>query len=912
MKNTLFILIVLFILNACDSDDLYTGIKKNDKQAENTTLTESNEIISTTIHGVVDGYIKNATVCIAQNESSSCPYSESPIKTNNKGEFTLEFKAKVNTSHIILATGGINTATNKRFNGTYRRVIKVVNDKQRAIQSLNITPITTLVAHVYNREVEKNPSYSIDNAKSMVATSLGLKTTQVSEDSLKDKVLFEKTQKVVQTISILSSKIQTDKTNANAKEAFDFVMDELSQGIIRGDHKEALDSTRLIEALNAISYNRGKISMPVSIGTFVKENLANIENTVDTSQEKDSVKAQQKVQITTNIIVTKVGVDSVPSTSSSEEGPPTPIPTIIIDSSIALQEGATQTYNIKLSTKPSSNVVVTLSSPDTGAVTVASTNDGNNTLTFSDSNWSKAQSITLTGIRDDDFNNESVIISHSASGGGYDTVNANITVSITDLGKAKLLLSKTNFIVTEGELDTTSLSIKLSEKPQADTVVTILSQDIQAVTVTRRDGGGNTLTFSDSNWDTEQYLSITGVEDSDLNDESVIVNCITGNTQPYNGVDKNITIEITDNDTASLILSKSALTTIEGGTSTYGIKLSHKPSDDVKVSISNSNTLKATITLVGSEADTLTFTTTNWSSEQFITVVSIQDNDLVNENATITHTAGYTGGYSGQSANIDINISDEDIGELVLSTTTIINISEGLTGSYTMKLSHKPSDDVIVTVSSSNTTKATVTSSVTGGNILTFTPINWNIEQSVIISGVEDSDFDDDDIIIANAIGNTGGYSNSIASINATIIDNDVSAGGSIIVTTTSLDIDEKTQKDNKHDDYGWYMLKLSKKPTADVVVTITSSNPSYVTAILSDGIEAVNQITFSPSNYDDGRWVKVSALKDNDLIPTKYATITNTTGSSGGYHKQSTSVSVEISNKNELNLTLSSSTINL
>ena len=134
--------------------------------------------------------------------------------------------------------------------------------------------------------------------------------------------------------------------------------------------------------------------------------------------------------------------------------------------------------------------------------------------------------------------NESVIISHSASGGGYGTVNANITVSITDLGKAKLLLSKTNFIVTEGELDTTSLSIKLSEKPQADTVVTILSQDIQAVTITRRDGGGNTLTFSDSNWDTEQYLSITGVEDSDLNDESVIVNCITGNTQPYNGVDK--------------------------------------------------------------------------------------------------------------------------------------------------------------------------------------------------------------------------------------------------------------------------------------------------------------------------------------------------------------------------------------
>jgi len=69
--------------------------------------------------------IKGATVCIDANKDNSCSFDKYRTKTNDKGEFTLTFDAKVGTSHTILATGGIDTATNKAFNGTYKNIIKV-------------------------------------------------------------------------------------------------------------------------------------------------------------------------------------------------------------------------------------------------------------------------------------------------------------------------------------------------------------------------------------------------------------------------------------------------------------------------------------------------------------------------------------------------------------------------------------------------------------------------------------------------------------------------------------------------------------------------------------------------------------------------------------------------------------------
>ena len=99
---------------------------------------------------------------------------------------------------------------------------------------------------------------------------------------------------------------------------------------------------------------------------------------------------------------------------------------------VSVNEGSTATYTVKLDTKPTANVVITPTSPDTGAVTV-STAAANNTLTFTTANWSTAQTVTVTGVQDTDSTDESVAVSHSATGGGYAGVSVgSVTVTVND------------------------------------------------------------------------------------------------------------------------------------------------------------------------------------------------------------------------------------------------------------------------------------------------------------------------------------------------------------------------------------------------------------------------------------------------------------------------------------------------
>ena len=100
--------------------------------------------------------------------------------------------------------------------------------------------------------------------------------------------------------------------------------------------------------------------------------------------------------------------------------------------SVDVNEGATATYTVKLDTEPTASVVVTPASEDTGAVTV-STSAANDTLTFTTSNWSTAQTVTVTGVEDADSTDESVTVSHSLTGGGYGSVSVDdVTVAVDD------------------------------------------------------------------------------------------------------------------------------------------------------------------------------------------------------------------------------------------------------------------------------------------------------------------------------------------------------------------------------------------------------------------------------------------------------------------------------------------------
>ena len=206
------------------------------------------------------------------------------------------------------------------------------------------------------------------------------------------------------------------------------------------------------------------------------------------------------------------------------------------------ENGATDSYNLVLTSEPTSSVTVTILS---GAPTTVDTT----TATFTTLNWNVPQTITVTAV--DDLiaeGNHTSNITHSASssdltynGRGINTVVAQITdnesagVTITESG------GSTNLSEVGSPDDYT---IILNSEPTADVTVTV-SPDAQLVV------SPATLTFTSVNWNTAQTVAINALDDTTVENthSGTASHAATSIDTGYDGiVIASVTANINDND----------------------------------------------------------------------------------------------------------------------------------------------------------------------------------------------------------------------------------------------------------------------------------------------------------------------------------------------------------------------------
>ena len=177
---------------------------------------------------------------------------------------------------------------------------------------------------------------------------------------------------------------------------------------------------------------------------------------------------------------------------------------------VSTAEGEAATYTLVLDTLPDGPVTITPTSADNGAVSVSPAS-----LTFTTSDWDMSQTVTVTGVQDDDANGETVTIRHRVSGYGSVTA-ADVTVNVADDDTAGVSVSPTRVSTTEGEAATYTLV--LDTLPDGPVTITPTSGDSGAVSVSPA-----SLTFTPSNWDTAQTVTVTGVQDDDGANETVTI-----------------------------------------------------------------------------------------------------------------------------------------------------------------------------------------------------------------------------------------------------------------------------------------------------------------------------------------------------------------------------------------------------
>ena len=142
-----------------------------------------------------------------------------------------------------------------------------------------------------------------------------------------------------------------------------------------------------------------------------------------------------------------------------------------------------------------------------------------------------------------------------------------------------------------------------------------------------------------------------------------------------NGVDVGTarTLRIADDDEAGVVVSPAALTLAEGGTKTYMVALASEPTASVTVTVSSDN---EDVTAGGP----LTFTASDWSSAQTVTVTAAQDGDATDDTATLANTAE-GGGYDGQSAGVTVTVTDDDtVPTAITLSVSPASVSESASG----------------------------------------------------------------------------------------------------------------------------------------------------------------------------------------------------------------------------------------
>ena len=447
--------------------------------------------------------------------------------------------------------------------------------------------------------------------------------------------------------------------------------------------------------------------------------------------------------------------------------------------------------------------------------------------------------IVLTDDRYDE-NAETVIL--TLTDGMKYTLGSTVeyTLTITDNDEAGI---QTPAFVSVAEGGTNTFNIALTSEPPDEVMVRITGHVGTDLTLDL-----TTLTFTVSNWENVQTVTLTAIEDDDaLNDRVSLLLSATGG-----GYDAthDVAVTITDNDEAG-ILAPQSVAVVEGSTNTVDIVLSAQPSGNVTVVITGYADTDLTL-----DAAALSFTDSNWKDLQTVTLTAAEDDqDVLHDVLTLTLSA--TGGDYNATHEIAVTITDNDAASI--SAPESMAVDEGDTNTLNVVLSAQPSGNVTVTVT--GYAGSDLADIPPDPNPLIFTSVNYNTARAVTLTAIEDDDAWNDAITLT--LSATGGGYDATHDVTVTITDND-DAG---ILAPQSVAVVEGST--NTVD------IVLSAQPSGNMTVVITGYADTDLT------LDAA-ALSFTDSNWKDPQTVTLTAIEDNDILDDAVPLMLSAAG--GGY----------------------------
>ena len=246
------------------------------------------------------------------------------------------------------------------------------------------------------------------------------------------------------------------------------------------------------------------------------------------------------------------------------------------------EQGAAATYSVQLGQRPQGPVNVQIQTP-----AGISTNPSG--VIFNTSNWNTARTVTVRALDDANVVGETVRIRHyvqdAQSSSDYRPApDAYLTVYVTDNDTPTLRVSQRGPMrLTEGGSGT--FTVALGQPPTGNVVVDVSSWDADAATV--NGGSEDDLTFTTTNWNTAQTVTVAAVHDGDLRDEAATISAwvdtdaSADDFHPAAGV--TFAVNVTDDDGLRVVPRAVTVQEDSAADATYTVALRSRPSGLVTV-----------------------------------------------------------------------------------------------------------------------------------------------------------------------------------------------------------------------------------------------------------------------------------------------------------------------------------------
>ncbi len=205
----------------------------------------------------------------------------------------------------------------------------------------------------------------------------------------------------------------------------------------------------------------------------------------------------------------------------------------------------------------------------------------------------------------------------AAGGVALETIYDSADVTLLSKSAAAIQIQPTSGLVTSQAGATATFSAVLTTQPTASVSFAVTSSNTSAGTVS-----ASQLTFTPSDWNVAQNVTITGVDDQ-MDDGDVAYTIVfapaVSSDPAYSGLQAPA-VSVINHGTvfAGITVApvSGLVTTSAGGTSTFTVVLNSKPTAAVDIGLSSSDTSEGVVS-----TGSLAFTPADWNVPQTVTVV---------------------------------------------------------------------------------------------------------------------------------------------------------------------------------------------------------------------------------------------------------------------------------------------------